>query len=160
MSPLLVYDRLTLLSIRNSVEKVPIYDSVGQLTGTPPPFLTSIPAYLWRQPCLPLQRNSRRRRGRRGGIRVRLRVNLTSSSACDRGHPCGGFSAGFVGCGLRSVACSYRWLRSTVPGFESPFPCYWNRERLKRGCVLGNLRPLGRASQWTERRSIQMALIN
>lgn len=160
VSPLLVYDRLTLLSICNSVEKVPIYGSVGQ-SATLPPFIASIPAYLWREPCLPLRRNRRRKRGKRGGIRVRLRAYLTSSSTCDRGHPCFGSSAGFIGCNVRSLACNYRWLRSIVPGSECPSPRYWNRKRSsKRGCVLGNLRPLSRASQRTERRSIHMALIN
>lgn len=47
VSSLLVYDRLCLLQIRDSVVDPPIQDFYGW-TKPPPPVLASVPPYLWR----------------------------------------------------------------------------------------------------------------
>ncbi|XDV29214.1 hypothetical protein PO909_032357 [Leuciscus waleckii] len=162
VSPLLVYDRLTLLTIGNSTDYTsPIY-SFGKQSKTSPPFLASIPAYLQRQPCL-LPRNNknknrRRGRGKRGGVRVRLRAYLDSISVCDLDYSCGGFPAEFVGYKWRRS----RWLRPTADLSNSGclFPRCRSMRLSERGCVLGNLRPLCRASQETGPCSIRMALVN
>lgn len=49
VSPLLVYDRLTLLNIGQSVGKLPIHDFIGQ-PKSPSPLLALIPPYLPRLP--------------------------------------------------------------------------------------------------------------
>lgn len=164
VSPLLVYDRLTLLTIGKSGYISSIYGTDEQ-SKIPPPFLESIPAFLQRQPCfLPRKnKNRRRRRGKRGGVRVRLRAYLDSVSMCNPDRSWGWLPAEFAGCGWRrSLACCYRWLRPVVDPCDSGRLLSRCRTvRLsERGCVLGNLRPLSRASQKTGPCLFRMALVN
>lgn len=150
VSPLLVYDHLTLLTIDKSDYISSIYGTDKQ-SKTPPPFLESIPAFLQRQPCFLPRKNKNRRRGRkRGGVRVRLRVYLDSASVCDPDHSWGSLPAEFASCGWRrSLAYCYRWLRPVVdPSDSGHLLSRCRTVRLsERSCVLGNLRPLSRASQ-------------
>lgn len=78
VSMLRVYDRLTLLNIRQSLEKLPIGGSDGH-SKSPPPFLASIPSFLRHPSCRLPHRSRRRRRGKRGGVLVRLKTHLASS---------------------------------------------------------------------------------
>ncbi|GAA6074940.1 uncharacterized protein LOC113038370, partial [Tachysurus ichikawai] len=73
---LLVYDRQTLLNIRANIENMLIYNSGGSKTS---PHLHDLPAYLCRKP-LPAQKKKRhRRRGKRGGLLVKIKSRLAVS---------------------------------------------------------------------------------
>lgn len=73
VSSLVVYDRLTLLEIGGYFDRL-TYDKLI----SSPPCLEGIPAFLRRSPLhlVPLRR--RRRRGKRGGLQVRLKAHLRS----------------------------------------------------------------------------------
>ncbi|XP_049460938.1 uncharacterized protein LOC125906366 [Epinephelus fuscoguttatus] len=157
--PMLVYDRLTLLNIRDSLEKRPICGSDGH-SKIPPPFLASIPPQLRRLSCW-LSRNSRRRRrGKRGGVLIKLKSYLASS--CH--DPCrllAGSSADYRGYDLRSSKeYRYRWLRPVFQDTGAPLPCCRLVRTSQRGCVPGNLRSLTRSSLQTGQCSVHTALIN
>ncbi|KAE8285783.1 hypothetical protein D5F01_LYC15451 [Larimichthys crocea] len=123
VSPLLVYDRLILLKICDSVDKLSIQDFNDQ-TKPPPPVLASVRSHLWRLPGR-LPRNSRRRRrGKRGGVICRLKAHLASSSTYNARHPLFGLSSDYAGYDIRgSVDYSYRWLLPAVPEAGCPPPC-------------------------------------
>lgn len=126
VSPLLVYDRQTLLNIRNYVVKPSICGFSGQ-SKMPLPFLSSVPSYLWRVPCLlPAinhYRKRSRRRGRRGGRLVRLRAYLTLSSASDP-RCFTELSRKYDGYVVKcSLEYCYRWLRPVVPDAEYTPAC-------------------------------------
>ncbi|KAK7916760.1 hypothetical protein WMY93_012521 [Mugilogobius chulae] len=74
VSALLVYDRETLLSIRESHGLLfkPNAGRYEQSDLPPPP--PDIPAYLWRYAPLVSQRKHPRKRGKRGGVLVRVRA--------------------------------------------------------------------------------------
>ncbi|KAK5851193.1 hypothetical protein PBY51_002007 [Eleginops maclovinus] len=160
VSSLLVYDRLSLLKIHDSVDRPPIQDFNDQ-TKPLPPVLASLPSYLWRLPVR-LPRNSRRRRrGKRGGVIRRLKAHLALSSTYSARHPLFGPSKDGAGYGIRgSVDYSYRWLLPAVPEAGHPLPCRRHVRIRRRGCALENLRLVNRASQQTDRRLVRMALIN
>ncbi|ROI15199.1 hypothetical protein DPX16_8998 [Anabarilius grahami] len=74
----LVYDRQTLLDIRKSYmdvfeAKIEIFADYTQ--GS---ILRDIPDFLRRQPLDIIQRKRRRRRGKRGGVVVRLKIHLSA----------------------------------------------------------------------------------
>lgn len=115
-----VYDSLTLLRIRDSVNYFPVQAGNGH-SNTPPPHLASVPAYLWRPVyALPRNKKHRRRRGKRGGIHVKFRAYLASRSV-----DCPGDSRGSLPVDLgifylrRSLDYRYCWLHpvlTLVPG--------------------------------------------
>lgn len=86
VSPLLLYDSLTLLNIRDSVGKLPIHDFIEQPKSLPP-LLALIPPYLRCPPTGLLRYSCRRRRGRRGGVLCRLRAYLASPSTDNSCYP-------------------------------------------------------------------------
>lgn len=158
-SSLLMYDRLTLLKIRDFVNNLPVHGTNGH-SNTPPPFLESIPAYL-RCPTSPRPRKKRhKRRGKRGGILVHFKAYLASGDynpRCSWNGP----QANHVLVHHASLQASifhyrrfleysYRWLRPAIPDTS----CSLSRCRpvrfQRRGCVLGHLRPLNRATLQSE----------
>lgn len=159
VSPLLVYDRLTLLNIRKSLEKLPICGFAGHSKRLPP-YLESIPPYLWRPSCW-LPRNSRRRkRGKRGGVLIKLKMSLASSLHDPCRLPAGPFTD-YSGYDLRSsTEYRYRWLRPVLRDTGVLLPCCRPVRISQRGCVPGNLRSLSRFSRQSDRCSVHTALIN
>lgn len=79
---LLVYDRQFLLSLRSEVRDLGTLDRDDQ--NTLPPLLARIPSHLLRLPALPSRRRRLRRRGKRGGLLVRLKLQLSCSSFISR----------------------------------------------------------------------------
>ncbi len=77
---LLVYDHQMLLNIRSSVEVLSSTVLRGSNFNCSPP-ITSIPACLRRSPWVFTTRKRRRRRGKRGGIAVKLRLYLADLPA-------------------------------------------------------------------------------
>ena len=147
VSSLLVYDRLILLKICDSENKLPIQDFNDQ-TKPPPPVLAFVPSHLWRLPGR-LPRNSRRRRrGKRGGVICRLKAHLAWLF---------GLSSDYAGCDIRgSVDYSYRWLLPAIPEAVYPPPCR-RPVRIRRwGRTLESLRPVNRASQQTDWHFVRM----
>ncbi|CAM4550428.1 unnamed protein product [Leuciscus chuanchicus] len=119
VTSLLVYDRQTLFDIRVSCEALGLSrDRLGEQAGGLPPWLFNIPDYLRCVPCDFPRKKRHRRRGRRGGVLVRLRAYLRSS---DVPHPhllCGGGCGRPAVCGCRcSEVPRLRWIR---PVFPSP----------------------------------------
>ncbi|KAL6461579.1 hypothetical protein MHYP_G00297230 [Metynnis hypsauchen] len=89
---LLVYDRQFLLDLRHSVSDLAVFNHDGQ--NTLPPLLSGIPTHLYRAWASTSQRKRRRRRGKRSGRLVKLKVCLARSSSISRtGH---GLSPPFV----------------------------------------------------------------
>ncbi len=73
--PVLVYDRQTLLNIRLRADGK-MHQTLPGASGIPTPLLASVPAYLRRVQSLPLGKKRRKRRGRRGGFAVKLKLTL------------------------------------------------------------------------------------
>ncbi|KAK7884422.1 hypothetical protein WMY93_027545 [Mugilogobius chulae] len=73
ISGLLIYDRQTLLDFKRSHE-VFLQHKFDDSSSKLPPHLASVPAYLLRSPVLSCRKKRPRRRGRRGGTRVRVRA--------------------------------------------------------------------------------------
>jgi len=142
-----VYDHIILLEIRETVNNLPYYAYNGH-SNPPPPFLASVPAYL-RRPSFALIRNKKhRRRGKRGGVRVKLRVHLASSRLDDCGSVLRSLPVDCCEFDLRrSLEHSYRWLQPVVASAESPLLCHRPARIRSRGCLPGNLRPLGHAAE-------------
>ena len=160
VSSLLVYDRPGLLKICDSVDKPPIQDFNDQ-SKPPLPVLVSVPSYPWRLPGQLPGNSCHRRRGKRGGVICRLKVHLASSSTYNARHPLFGLSRDCGGSGIRGSAdYSYRWLLPAIPEDGYPLPCRQPLRIRRWGCLLENLRPVNRASQWTVWGSVCMALIN
>lgn len=157
VSPLLVYDRQTLLNIRNSVVKPTICGSSGQ-SKTPPPFLSSVPSHLWRVSCPLPTINRYRRRSRRGSRLVRLRrAYLIRSSAHDP-HCLTELTWEYDGYVMRrSSEYCYRWLRPTVPDAEYTHACRQPVRICRRHSVKENLRPIARVSQQSGQKRCQIA---
>ena len=89
---LLVYDRQSLLLIRQNVAHLGAFYQDGQ--NTCPPFLAGLPPHLCRASALPPRRKRPRRRGSRGGRLVKLKLWLSrSSSSSWSGY---GLSSGFA----------------------------------------------------------------
>lgn len=70
---LLTYDWDQLLSIQLTVDESLMADCIGE-GRSPPPFLASVPNYLWRLAHDAPHRKRRRKRGCRGGIAVKLKT--------------------------------------------------------------------------------------
>ncbi|KAL1252336.1 hypothetical protein QQF64_017029, partial [Cirrhinus molitorella] len=156
-SSLLAYDRLTLLNIRATMNSLPDCTNSGH-SRTPPPSLASVPAHLWRPVCLLRGSKKRKRRGKRGGILVKLKTYL-ASCVDDRGIALSGVSAEYGIFDLRrSREYSYRWLRTAIPDDGCLLPCHRPVRTQTRGCVQGNLRPLSRAPNQS-RRAVSAALL-
>ncbi|CAJ1066752.1 uncharacterized protein LOC125906366 [Xyrichtys novacula] len=148
VSPLRVYDRLTLLNIRDSVGKSIICGSDGH-SKTPPPLLASIPPHLRRLSCCLPRKSRRRRRGKRGGILVKVKAYLASVHD-PRRFPAGSL-ADYNGYDLRSsTEYRYRWLRPVLRDTGVLLPCCRPVRISQRGCVPGNLRSLSRFSRLTD----------
>ncbi|KAJ0033693.1 hypothetical protein NQD34_000800 [Periophthalmus magnuspinnatus] len=157
VSPLLTYDRQTLLKIRDSLVKPSIHGFSGQ-SKTLPPLLASIPHYLLRLPA-PLPRKSRhRRRGKRSGVLVTLRAYLSRSSDY---HPCSSAELPweFNDYVVRHSSES-RWLRSAVPDTGYPQLSQRRVRICKRGSVRENLRLVPCRPQQTDHIIIRAALVN
>lgn len=126
VSPLLVYDHLTLWNIGDSVDKLLIQGFSGP-PKTLLPLLASILPHLW---CPPsgLVCNSRCRRwGRRGGVISRLRAYLASSSArrppFELSRECASYNI------RRSRDPCYQWLLRAFPKAGYPLWCTWSSTR-------------------------------
>lgn len=112
VSPLPVYDRLTLLNIDQSVGKLPIHVAAA-FAGV----YTTLPTG-------PLGCSRRRRRGRRGGVLRRLRAFLASPSTDSPRRSLSELSKGYVGYDVRGSAhYCYRWLLPALPEAGYPLPC-------------------------------------
>ncbi|XP_076597184.1 uncharacterized protein LOC143326976 [Chaetodon auriga] len=79
---LLVYDRQSLLFLGQNVRDVDAFNHGGQ--NTVPPLLAAIPRHLYRASALRSRRKRPRRRGRRGGRLVRLKLQLACPSSISR----------------------------------------------------------------------------
>lgn len=79
---LLVYDRQTLLDLQFSFKDIAALKHDEQKSF--PPFLSGIPAYLYRASAPPSQRKSYRHRGKRSGRLVKLKVWLRQPSTVSR----------------------------------------------------------------------------
>lgn len=161
VSSLFVYNRLMLLKIRDTVNNLPQCAKNGH-SNTPPPLIASVPACLWRPVCTLSHNKRRRRRGKRGGLLVKLKAYLASSRVDYSGCSLSGIPRGFKEFDLRrSLEYCYRWLRPVFPDAGCSLPCHRLVRIQTRGCVQGNLRPLSRAAQQTVRhRSVRTALLN
>lgn len=136
VSPLLVYDRLTLLNLRDFAEKLP-NQGFSRRPNIPPPLLASIPPHLWHFPSGSLRNSRRRRRGRRGGLSYRLRAHGFVL------HSSFGLSRERVSYYIRgSTDPCYRWLIPAIPETGYPRPCCRPMRICRRGCVPENLRPV------------------
>ncbi|CAJ1081160.1 uncharacterized protein LOC126384729 isoform X1 [Xyrichtys novacula] len=110
VSALVVYDRQTLLEIGGYFDRF-TYDKLI----SSPPCLEEIPAFLRHPPLhlVPLRRR-RRRRGKRGGLRVRLKPHLRSLRLSDRCR-----DLHLLDVPMRTRGC---WIRPVFPdigGFDS-----------------------------------------
>ncbi|KAF0046099.1 hypothetical protein F2P81_002628 [Scophthalmus maximus] len=78
VSALLCYDRQALFNIRDRdlPEVRAARPEPGDWTKPPPPMLSGIPVYLRRMPAAPPRKKRSRRRGRRGGLLVKLKIQL------------------------------------------------------------------------------------
>ena len=107
---LLVYDRQTLLFFRRNVMDLGAFDQGGQYTF--PLLLAGIPPHLYRDSALPSRRKLSRRRGKRGGRLVKLKLWLTCSSSIYR--------TGRLG--LLPVSAAI-WLNCYLPTVLTLTPC-------------------------------------
>ncbi len=158
-STALVYDRLTLLTIRNSVGKL-IKQDLAKASTCAPPFEFTIPESLRRPAYAAPGRKRRRRRGKRGGVSIRWKLYLASSAVPRSGSSV--FRHGLV-----SDRCSSRrcWDRGVVgpvvPAFDSAPSQVFLPRLHRRGVNSANLRPLCQVSQLAyESICVKMALVN
>ncbi|ROL41604.1 hypothetical protein DPX16_22947 [Anabarilius grahami] len=115
VSSLLVYNRMMLLKIRDTVNNLP-QCAKNRHSNTPPPLLASVPAYLWRPVCALPRNKRRRRRGKRGGLLVKLKAYLASLRVDYSGCSLNGIPRDFTKFDLRrSLEYCYRWLRPALP---------------------------------------------
>lgn len=156
----LVYHRLTLISIRASMKKLLIFE-LGKSSKSLPPFLAAVPPYLCRSSC-GLPRRKGCRRGKRGGVLVRLKAYLGRCPVSDLYLSNSWYN---LSCDcpfmLRVRRDCYRWFRPWL---------YWSTCLLFTdigfsdvlwGVAWANLCPLYQASHLPTRRStLRMALIN
>ncbi|XP_078020782.1 uncharacterized protein LOC144459869 [Epinephelus lanceolatus] len=157
-SALLVCDQQALLDIRASQKTLPNVDWGDQTSGLPPP-LASVPAYLLRSPVVISRRKRSRRRGKRAGVLVKLKILRRSTCWTDPRHPVRGSHV--------QPLC-LRWIQPVVPPCpaagclhlptEVPPP----RCRVRNGGVdFRNLRPLRRVStKAREEITYSLALLN
>lgn len=108
-----LYDHQTLLNIRATMESWSNKVIPAECFGfPPPPFLETLPMCLRRVPSTLPWRKRRRRRGKRGGAAVRLRLGLTTGPA---GWPHRVARVHEKGCGFyiakRSWETPYQWIR-------------------------------------------------
>ncbi|XP_049891926.1 uncharacterized protein LOC126384729 isoform X1 [Epinephelus moara] len=159
VSALLVYDRQALIDIKTSHEKLLMFD-YGDRTSSPPPFLASIPAYLCRSPVL--WKRCSRRRGKRGGVLVRIKAYLRAGLGTNPHRLSNGLSAACWCIGIR-------WIRPIVPPHlpgilpHSPVEIPLSRRsRVRYGGVnRRNLRALDRAAlPGPEEKDLHLALFN
>jgi len=156
---LLVYDRQALLHIRtvcSSLSNHEFYDK----NCNPPPHLALVPTYLWRTP-VKLRRKRPRRRGKRGGVLVRIRSQWKSENWIKPYARENGYSAPHRVPGLR-------WIQLLNPGELSAAPRHLpleaplrRRRRHSRGVVQGCLRELKRCSVLGhEEQTLKFGLLN
>lgn len=156
---LLVYDHQTLLELRWFAGKLGQYHHEGQ--DSLPPFLSGIPAFLYRPPGPPHWRKRHRRRGKRGGRLVKLKVYLARSSRAflTQSEPDPNFFASW-----RALDHVNSWLVPVVgPDQVIPPPRSYPLRLHRRGVNLQNLRPLARAPHTTavlDPAPVRMGLVN
>lgn len=156
-STALVYDRLKLLTIRNSVGKL-IKQDLAKASTCAPLFEFTIPESL-RRPAYAVPGRKRRRRCRkRGGVSTRWKLYPASSAVLRSGSSV--FRRGLV-----LVRCCWvpwcRWIRPVVPAFDSAPSQVFLPRLHRRGVNLMNLRLLCHVSQLAyESISVKMALVN
>ena len=86
--------------------------------------LWSVPSHLWRLPCWLSRNILRRRRGKRGGVLCRLKVQLALYSTYNARQMLLGLSSDYAGYDISgSVDYSDRWLLPAVPDAGYPRPC-------------------------------------
>lgn len=142
-SSVLIYDRLTLLSLQTSTNDL-IYQARNGSSHSSP-FLTSIPGYLRRWPCsLPVRRR-RRKRGRWGGFAVKLKHFLAQQQQLESGRSFLGFHVkGLVGdfsIRWRSLDPVYQWNKNTsmTMAEAAPLPAYGSPRFHRAGVCVSNL---------------------
>ncbi|XP_039866220.1 uncharacterized protein LOC120720561 [Simochromis diagramma] len=163
VSTLLVYDRQTLLNLRPLDYQT---QDFKWRSDDPPPLSKDFPDYLRHLPSTFSQRKCSRRRGKRGGIRVRIKALLKSYVAInDR------YSTNILSCisALRNHAnfrlFCHRWIRPVgpygyldLPADLPPGRCWVRSSR--GGANLGNLRLLRRSPTSNSVTTLRMALLN
>ena len=118
---LLVYDRQLLLSLRPNVTDTGAYNQGGQKTV--PPLLSDVPTHLYRAVGPPPRRKRLRRRGKRGGRLVKLKIHLAGSSSISRTRS--GLSLPFTVHRrfLDPMAACLLPVAGCEEGFRFPRPC-------------------------------------
>ncbi|XP_049924017.1 LOW QUALITY PROTEIN: uncharacterized protein LOC126404683 [Epinephelus moara] len=143
---LLVYDHQSILDLRHNVRDLSIFDHGGQKTL--PPLLSEILTHLYRASALPPRQKRLRRRGKRGGRLVKLKVCLARSSSISRsGH---GLSFPFAVPRrfLDPIDACLVPVAGLVEGFRPRRPC--SPRFSQRGVNLQNLKTLLRAPRSAE----------
>lgn len=151
----LIYDKQSLLLIRDSLE-LRINQDSSEPNSTTPPLEFTVPGYLRRSLYIAPGKKRRRKRGKRGGAAVRWKIYLASLSGA-RCLPSAPRRGTFFDC-----CCPRdRWIQPVMPVVSSP-PSQVFLPRLRKGGVNStNLRSLCLTSQLThEQFSAKMALIN
>lgn len=114
VSALFAYDHQALLNIRVSDESLTLLKhELGDQTASLPPLLADIPSYLRRSPCAPPRKKRQRRRGKRGGVLVKVKAYLSLSCAADPRLLRGGFC--YSSAVRRSIQLRGPWLRIVIP---------------------------------------------
>ncbi|KAK7883879.1 hypothetical protein WMY93_027002 [Mugilogobius chulae] len=157
VTTLLVYDRHTLLNLRDSITKSTTTGFSGQ-SKTLPPFLASVPTtcgvYRPHCPARPPEKAGQARwsTGETEGLPEAVFDKRSSPRAA---------SAGVDGFLVRYCS-EVSWLQSTISDSDTA-GCPSRARRVsvcKRGSVQENLRPLARGSEQSDCRVIRIALIN
>ncbi len=151
------YDRQTLLGIKGITEELLRDAKCGAQFASP---LATIPDYLRRLSGPLPGRKRRKRRGRRGGFAVKLKL-LSKSDFLPHSGLCtymAGRGRFIAGCALEPL---YAW-NIPIAGDPLDQPPRSRPPRLRRGGVcISHLRSLSRASDQTiDSREIRMSLIN
>ncbi|CAM4569745.1 unnamed protein product [Leuciscus chuanchicus] len=147
---LLVYDRQLLLDIRDSfVAKYnpELKSSVAGSQSCSPNSTWDIPEYLSNWPHGVPRRKRRRRRGKRGGVAVKLKMALHTGRAARASSfvSMTTWNLGVGRCaGWRLLDPPARWLRTIFQDSHSTIPCYPPIRVRRCGANLQNLRSLNR----------------
>ncbi len=141
-STALVYDRLKLLTIRNSVGKL-IKQDLAKASTCAPLFEFTIPESLRRPAYAVPGRKRRSKRGKRGGVSTRWKLYPASSAVPRSGSSV--FRRGLVSDRCSSRCCWVpwcHWIRPVVPAFDSAPSQVFLPRLHRRGVNLTNLRLL------------------
>ena len=166
VSSLLTYDRQTLLEI-GGFFNYPMND----LLMNSPPCFEEIPPFLRRSPPFYVARKKRhRRRGKRGGVQVKLKAHLRAVRVSDRGCDLHLLD---ISPALLSWRTRGRWIRPVFPDVSAVSvscsadpdqlllpPTCWRVPAGRRGVDRRNLRSLKRASVSLDAVTLDLALLN